>query len=64
MLPLAISVVSQKPSEKPFQKLYLFADIHTPDHDTCTWPNEKVYMGRVECPQDKVEDGLVLAGNT
>jgi len=34
------------------------------DHDTCTWPNEKVYMGRVECPQDKVEDGLVLAGNT
>jgi len=33
-------------------------------HETCTWPNEKKFMGRVDCPQDKVEDGLVLAGNT
>jgi len=34
------------------------------DKATCNWPNEKLFMGRVDCPQDKIEDGLVTAGNT
>merc|ERR1712179_281554 len=33
------------------------------DRESCQWPSDEKYLGVVECKQDSVEDGRVLAGN-